>query len=312
MLPLCCGLLALIARTPPHASRIPVVFRSSPVALASRAPLSSQQVSSLALRGCITTGFGWALMHGSPRLPLLLASLGTSLACAAPGLNDTHVAVTYGYGASLMCQSLIFSVTRTAWPSAGAMLLLLVYLLYGIKMCVFQRLRDTAPGYVSKVLQPARDEAAWRLHRRRTASGSARRLPPRLPFVLSFGVLLSAFCFPLSSAVTASPRRALGVALGALTALCGLVLQSVADGQKFNFKRERGADELCTRGLWTLSRHPNYLAEMIFHAGLMLAGLAGARKLSSAFLSVLAPTVFIWIMQGATARLEMKQLAFYE
>jgi steroid 5-alpha reductase family enzyme len=251
-------------------------------------------------------------MHGAPRLPLLLASLGTSLACAAPLLNDTHVAVTYGYGASLMCQSLLFSATRTVWPSTGAVLLLLVYLLYGIKMCVFQALRDTTPGYVAKVLQPARDDAAWRLSRRRAASGPARWIPPRLPFVLSFGLLLSAFCFPLNSAVTAAPRRTLGVALGALTALAGLALQSVADGQKFNFKQQYGADELCTRGLWSLSRHPNYLGEIVFHAGVLLAGLMGARNPSAAFLSSLAPAVFIRIMHRATVRLEGSQLAFYE
>jgi len=138
------------------------------------------------------------------------------------------------------------------------------------------------------------------------------RLSPRLSSVLLFGVLLSGFSFPLSSAVNAAPQRAIGVVFGALVALGGLFLQSVADFQKFTFKRLYGPNELCDRGLWSVSRHPNYLGGMVFHIGVLMAGVAGAKNLSAAFLAVIAPGAFIKIILEATTQLERKQLAFFE
>ena len=92
------------------------------------------------------------------------------------------------------------------------------------------------------------------------------------------------------------------------------MLQTVADAQKFALKQSRGAEAICQTGLWRYSRHPNYLGEIVFQVGVMLAGVLAAlsvRSPAALLLSALAPSTFIAIMLGATRRLEDRQLEAY-
>ena len=47
-------------------------------------------------------------------------------------------------------------------------------------------------------------------------------------------------------------------------ALFSLLMQTIADVQKFRHKARDGADAPCFGGLWSLTRHPNYLGEIGF------------------------------------------------
>ena len=76
------------------------------------------------------------------------------VACTLPGLFDPHLAQSYGYGTSLALQAALYARHATAVPSR---LLLLAYVLYGLKVCVFQALRDVRPEYVAKALADGRN-----------------------------------------------------------------------------------------------------------------------------------------------------------
>eukprot|EP00966_Prymnesium_polylepis_P273842 6325732-Prymnesium_polylepis.1 len=119
-------------------------------------------------------------------------------------------------------------------------------------------------------------------------------------------MLLTTFVFPLHVVAIAAPSlvTSKAVASGASLALAGLLLQTVADIQKYVHKARRGANSLCTSGLWSWSRHPNYLGEIVFHCGLLLAALPACRSAAAAWLVLLAPVTFISIMFGSTRGLE--------
>ena len=48
-----------------------------------------------------------------------------------------------------------------------------------------------------------------------------------------------------------------------------------ADSQLRAFRRKAGHGQVCDTGLWSLSRHPNYLGEWLFWLGLALFALPG-------------------------------------
>ena len=94
-------------------------------------------------------------------------------------------------------------------------------------------------------------------------------------------------------------RAASAITLGGATALGGLAFQTLADVQKFTFKKANGADvPMLATGVWRLCRHPNYLGEIIFHLGLLLAAAAASLAARSAALLWQAPTA---VPQGTGA-----------
>jgi len=59
-------------------------------------------------------------------------------------------------------------------------------------------------------------------------------------------------------------------ALGILTWLLGLIIESVADMQKFTHKARNPQGKWLDQGLWHLSRHPNFFGEMLVWWGFYL------------------------------------------
>lgn len=70
-----------------------------------------------------------------------------------------------------------------------------------------------------------------------------------------------------------SPGAMSGIAwLGLAIAAIGLVIETVADFQKFGFNNEpKNKGRFISTGLWKYSRHPNYFGEMSVWTGLYLA-----------------------------------------
>ena len=89
-----------------------------------------------------------------------------------------------------------------------------------------------------------------------------------------------------------APRFSFLHVAGALVWLAGFLMESVADAQKWNWKRA-GHKGFMRTGLWSWSRHPNYFGEMLVWWGIWLyalPSLSGAWHLAvigPAFISIL-------------------------
>jgi steroid 5-alpha reductase family enzyme len=84
-------------------------------------------------------------------------------------------------------------------------------------------------------------------------------------------------CLPLYASL-ALDARPLGFLDGLACAVTAgaIALEGIADEQLRAFNRTKRPGEICTRGLWGWSRHPNYLGEMGFWWGLWLFAVAAA------------------------------------
>jgi len=82
-------------------------------------------------------------------------------------------------------------------------------------------------------------------------------------------------CLPLYAALGVGARP-LGFLDGLAFAVTAgsIALEGIADEQLRAFNRTKQPGEICARGLWGWSRHPNYLGEMGFWWGLWLFALA--------------------------------------
>jgi len=106
-----------------------------------------------------------------------------------------------------------------------------------------------------------------------------------------------------------------GVAIAAL----GLVIESVADHHKLTVKAQYSRSDTATQfvgptgGLYRLCRHPNYLGEVLFWAGLYLGGLPSfGRNLGAWSAGTLGLYGIVGIMTKATERLDGTQKEKYQ
>ncbi|MBN1501813.1 MAG: DUF1295 domain-containing protein [Spirochaetes bacterium] len=60
---------------------------------------------------------------------------------------------------------------------------------------------------------------------------------------------------------------------GVILFTAGLIIETVADIQKYRFKMNPGNKGFISSGLWKYSRHPNYFGEIIFWWGIALPGI---------------------------------------
>ena len=106
-----------------------------------------------------------------------------------------------------------------------------------------------------------------------------------------------AIAMPASAA--AAPLGAFGIA-GVTLFAAGFALETVADAQKFVFKRDpTNARAHCAVGVWQWSRHPNYAGEIALWSGLtLLAAPALAPAPLALALSLVSPALTAALLLG--------------
>lgn len=177
-------------------------------------------------------------------------------------LRDASIVdIFWGLGFVLVAWTAHLAASTAAWPQQ---LLLLLVTVWGVRLAVYIGWRNHGQG----------EDYRYRAMRRRHGAAFAWRSLLRV-FCLQ-GVLIALIAAPLVVAL-ASPRSGglrwhdwLGLALWAL----GFFFEAVGDWQLARFKADpanRGA--VMRRGLWALTRHPNYFGEAAMWWGYYLLAL---------------------------------------
>jgi steroid 5-alpha reductase family enzyme len=92
----------------------------------------------------------------------------------------------------------------------------------------------------------------------------------------------------------------------------GLLLETVADLQKGQFKRISGnRNRFCNVGVWNFFSHPNYLGEMVFWVGTFLGGVACNNTMSDWSISIAGLLFILTVMKGACDSLDSKHIKNY-
>jgi len=88
------------------------------------------------------------------------------------------------------------------------------------------------------------------------------------------------------------------IIVGAVIALAGITIEALGDYQKSIFKKDSmNKDKLCMVGLWKISRHPNYLGEIINWIGIGIIPL-GLVSGSYSLISPLLITLLLYFVSG--------------
>ncbi len=97
---------------------------------------------------------------------------------------------------------------------------------------------------------------------------------------------------PILAACWAAPSFPTLVALGAGLAGFGVVFEAVADYQLARFRKTRSSSaQVLDRGLWSLSRHPNYFAEACLWWGIYLIATS-----AGGWWTIASPLLMTWLL----------------
>jgi len=103
---------------------------------------------------------------------------------------------------------------------------------------------------------------------------------------------------PMVPALTSGTRPVWALDIvAAVVALTGVTLEQLADLDLRRFNRTKQPGDVLDQGLWSRSRHPNYLGEMLWWTGLWLFGLAAD---AGAWWTVAGPLTMIIMFLSAS------------
>jgi len=187
-------------------------------------------------------------------------------------------AITIGYGLSVAAMGLVLNETFKPPVTSIGGFLTTVVIAYGIRLASYLFLRQSA-GYKPKIKRedPARIK--------------------RVPFALSLALFYAFMTCPTMYVLRAQLYDVFGsngggaiwkfrtAWAGAIVGAFGMVLEALADAQKFAIKLKDAKNPLKddmfkgpTGGAYKLVRHPNYLGEMLFWTGLWICGVSSFGK----------------------------------
>lgn len=224
--------------------------------------------------------FGLSLANGtwttSNWLMLGLAHLG----CAVVFINFAYL-FSYGYAISMLIIHLAILALK---PSLAAALIAGLGAAYGARLWRFVHVRYRGASY-------------GRIKARGDKADTTLPVVLRLYLWIAVSWLMT-FTAMTAWRVSESGELTSWIMAGALTMLTGLLLETIADQQK-QAGKVRNADSFVSDGLYRRIRHPNYLGEMVFQIGLMLACIGTASNWLEYAACLIGPLYIVILMYYA-------------
>jgi steroid 5-alpha reductase family enzyme len=204
------------------------------------------------------------------------------------------IGVAYGFSVFAAGLALLNVFSANASSAASGVLLAKACMFYGVRLGSYLLLRDAARKQESKIKNGP--------------------VSSRITFALSLALFYAFLTTPALYAMRNTPALASSVVAtsGAYLAWFGAGLEAVADAQKFLVKQANkdvdGTFVGPTSLTYQISRHPNYLGEVLFWTGLFVGGAPSfGRSIPAWLCSGLGLAGIVSIMLKAASGLEKRQ-----
>jgi steroid 5-alpha reductase family enzyme len=215
------------------------------------------------------------------------------------------------YGLSVAAQAVgiwFALLSSQVWIPTTMVLHLAGTVLYGTRLGMFL--------YIRSVTWPE-----WNARAKNAPEAKASTIPQKLAIITVCSLLYASMCSPLlwhAQCANSVPGGQVPIVIAGLSAQwCGFLLETVADHQKSEYKKnvhKSNDNRWCAVGLYETCRHPNYLGEILFWVGLFIAGVpAMLCKGWWSFAPAVVGLLFIVnLMTSVSKKQDEKQKARYE
>lgn len=233
-----------------------------------------------------------------PAFILLLLVL--ALFISALGFYKTIFFITLGYAFSIAAMAVVTTIHYASQLTLVSILQNVLLLIWSVRLGIYLIQRETLPAFSNQ----------RKLNQERTARIT---LPIKFAIWASVSLLYVAMYSPALFVYSHAPvdtDRSLIPWVGVVVMLAGLVIESVGDQQKSDFKA-KFPKSFCNVGLYRWVRCPNYLGEILFWVGNWVIGVAFYSNLAEWAISLIGAVCITLIMMGSAKRLEASQYERY-
>lgn len=130
-------------------------------------------------------------------------------------------------------------------------------------------------------------------------NGVRERFWPFFLFWLGQGIAVWVIMLPVTIWFSKPGPWTPWMGIGMFVWAVGLVIETIADAQKFAAKQQPGgASKWMDTGLWKYSRHPNYFGELLCWWGVFL--FVAGNYTGIAWIGILGPVAITWILLKVT------------
>jgi steroid 5-alpha reductase family enzyme len=227
---------------------------------------------------------------------------GLALVISSIGFYRVVYFISIGYAFSIVAMAVVTPLSHlqnVSWTTAMQNALLV---LWGIRLGVYLVQREFQASYRKELDNVHQRSAGMTLQIKLLIWVSVSVL-----YVLMFSPSLFGL---IDMSDNPAWRRYLFQISGLLLMGGGLILETLADKQKSDFKAQN-PKSYCDVGLYRWVRCPNYLGEIAFWVGNWIIGVASYHSPLKWIASVIGVVCIVLIMMGSTKRLEKTQAKRY-
>ena len=119
--------------------------------------------------------------------------------------------------------------------------------------------------------------------------------------------IASIFCISIQMLFHMAKNNYISI-VGIILLIAGLIIELIADDQVKKFKeKNKDKKSFCNKGLWSISRHPNYFGEILFWFGFAITSFLINLNILSFILPILLLLLFYKITVPIAEKLSIKK-----
>lgn len=193
--------------------------------------------------------------------------------------DNSIVDIFWGLGFCMLC---VVAYTQAEHAGIKQYFLLTLVLLWGLRLSVYLFLRNKGKGEDFRYANWRKD---WGKHTWWRAFFQVFLLQGFFMYIISLPILITMIY----------GDGALGLLniIGGLIFIGGFLIESVADFQMYRFKaNQKNKGKILTKGLWSISRHPNYFGEILIWWGIFMLSLNSGYW----YIGFISPVIITWLL----------------
>ena len=218
---------------------------------------------------------------------------GICMLVSAIGFKNYVWFISLGYGFSIAAEGVAMLVLYRQNLTLGTILCCGLFILYGLRLGGYLAIRELGSSSYKKNMKGEIKE------------GSTVPFGVKLAIWVTCALLyvtqISGVFYRMENAAQDNPL----VFIGAAVMLLGVSLETAADIQKNNAKKAN-PHRFVDTGLYRIVRCPNYLGEMIFWTGVLIAGIGAVQRWQWIIVAI-GYVGIIFVMFSGARRLEIRQ-----